>query len=50
VAFGGDPVEHVARVLGALVAQPRIGPPVPAAVQAAVLIVPRIFEPDLLAL
>src|SRR5215213_906434 len=46
-AFDGHPAEHVRSVLSALAAQPRIGPPVPAAAQAPVLIVPRIFEPDL---
>lgn len=44
-AFQSD--MHVARVLQLLDAQPKFGPATPAAVQAPVLIVPRVFEPDL---
>jgi peroxiredoxin/predicted 2-oxoglutarate/Fe(II)-dependent dioxygenase YbiX len=46
-AFDGSPAEHVARVLKTLVALPPMSTPTPAAVQAPVLVVPRIFEPDL---
>lgn len=44
-AFQSD--MHVARVFQFLEAQPKPGPPTPAAMQAPVLIVPRVFEPDL---
>lgn len=45
--FAFQPDMHVARVLQLLDAQPKFAPPTPAAVQAPVLIVPRVFEPDL---
>jgi peroxiredoxin len=45
--FEGDPEAHVGQVMQALAAQPSIGTPVPAAVQAPILVVPRIFEPEL---
>src|SRR5262249_56444455 len=38
---------HVEQIVGLLNSLPRIGPPAPAAEQAPVLIVPRIFEPEL---
>jgi peroxiredoxin/predicted 2-oxoglutarate/Fe(II)-dependent dioxygenase YbiX len=46
-AFEGEPEAHVAEVLQTLAAQPPIGTPSPAQVQAPILVVPRIFEPDL---
>jgi peroxiredoxin/predicted 2-oxoglutarate/Fe(II)-dependent dioxygenase YbiX len=46
-AFDGEPETHVAQVLDALAAQPPIGTPVPAQVQAPILIAPRVFEPEL---
>jgi peroxiredoxin len=45
--FEGEPDAHVAQVVRELTAQPPIGPPTPAAVQAPILVVPRIFEPEL---
>ena len=45
--FDDDPTGHVARVLRALADEPVVGPPVPAAVQAPILVVPRLFEPEL---
>lgn len=45
--FGDDSDTHAARVMQLLAAQPPIGPPIPAAVQAPILVVPRVFEPQL---
>lgn len=45
--FDDQPETHVARVLQVLDAQPPIRPPAPAEVQAPVLVVPRVFEPEL---
>lgn len=41
-----DPATHMPRMLDLLRRMPKIGPPVGAQVQAPVLVVPRIFEPD----
>jgi len=43
----GDPATHAAAVLAALAAQPPLGAPAPAGRQAPVLVVPRVFEPEL---
>lgn len=45
--FDDQPETYVARVINFLNEQPRVGPPVRANVQAPILIVPRIFEPEL---
>jgi peroxiredoxin/predicted 2-oxoglutarate/Fe(II)-dependent dioxygenase YbiX len=45
--FDDQPDQHVPRLLAALAALPALEPARPAAVQAPVLVVPRIFEPDL---
>jgi peroxiredoxin len=45
--FAGDPDEHVRAVLLKLAAQPPIGPPAEAAIPAPVLVLPRVFEPEL---
>ena len=42
-----DPETHIPRMLEFLRRLPRIGPPVMAQTQAPVLVVPRIFEPEL---
>jgi peroxiredoxin/predicted 2-oxoglutarate/Fe(II)-dependent dioxygenase YbiX len=42
-----DPASHAARVIEVLRRQPPISPSAPAAIQAPILIVPRIFEPEL---
>jgi peroxiredoxin/predicted 2-oxoglutarate/Fe(II)-dependent dioxygenase YbiX len=44
---GDDPAGHTARVVEFVASLPRFGPPVAAAVQAPVLVVPHIFEPQL---
>jgi peroxiredoxin len=44
---GDQPEAHAARVAEFVASQPPIGPAVPATVQAPVLVVPRIFEPEL---
>lgn len=44
--FGDDPHRHAAAVLEFLKALPLAGPPVPAAIQAPILVVPNIFEPE----
>jgi peroxiredoxin len=44
---GDDPAGHAARVCEFVAAQPPVGPPAPAAAQAPVLVVPRVFEPEL---
>jgi peroxiredoxin/predicted 2-oxoglutarate/Fe(II)-dependent dioxygenase YbiX len=46
-AFDGEPEAHVAQVLQALAAQPPIETPVPAQLQAPILVAPRVFEPEL---
>jgi predicted 2-oxoglutarate/Fe(II)-dependent dioxygenase YbiX/peroxiredoxin len=45
--FESDPAGHVPRILEALAQLPPFGPEGPAAMQAPVLVVPRIFEPEL---
>ncbi len=45
--FNEPPEQHAAKVLQILQEQPRIGPPTLAMGQAPVLIVPRVFEPEL---
>ncbi|MBM3272804.1 redoxin domain-containing protein [Candidatus Kaiserbacteria bacterium] len=45
--FGDSPETHVPRVLKALAELPPVGPPTVASPQAPVLIVPRVFEPEL---
>jgi predicted 2-oxoglutarate/Fe(II)-dependent dioxygenase YbiX/peroxiredoxin len=44
--FDENPQTHVSRLLELLARLPPIGPPTPAAVQAPVLVVPRIFEQE----
>ncbi len=46
IPFGDSPGSHVARLLEVLDRQPRFEPTCSAALQAPVLIVPRIFEPE----
>lgn len=43
----GDPAAHASRAIEVLKAQPPLAPSMPALIQAPILIVPRIFEPDL---
>jgi peroxiredoxin len=47
IPFGGDPETHVQRLRQALSALPALDAPQPARVQAPILVVPRIFEPEL---
>jgi peroxiredoxin/predicted 2-oxoglutarate/Fe(II)-dependent dioxygenase YbiX len=47
VRVGDDPAGHAARVVEFLAGLPRFGQPVAAAVQAPILVVPHVFEPDL---
>jgi peroxiredoxin/predicted 2-oxoglutarate/Fe(II)-dependent dioxygenase YbiX len=44
---GDDPAGHAARVVEFVTSLPRSGAPVSAAVQAPILVVPHVFEPDL---
>jgi predicted 2-oxoglutarate/Fe(II)-dependent dioxygenase YbiX/peroxiredoxin len=45
--FGDDPAAHVARLIAYLDGLPPFAPEVPAAIRAPVLVVPRVFEPEL---
>jgi peroxiredoxin len=47
IPFDDSPQTHAKRLIDALAALPRVGEPVRATVQAPVLVLPRVFEPEL---
>lgn len=47
IPIGPNPAEHIAQVMNAVQQHPPLEPSRPAAVQAPILVVPRVFEPEL---